>query len=158
MHRGSSRQLYSSAYPYTDILTSLPIRLLLDQQSYSIASLASPIRPHIEMNREIVKAALSYGFRVRANLHMVVECPFEGPVPPERVADIAQELVEMGVYEVSLGDTTGRGDPATIRRLIEAVAPRIGVERIAGHVSYVSIVTFLAFETRTDSTCCQQVP
>lgn len=65
---------------------------------------------------------------------MIVECPFEGPVPADRVADIAQEMAEMGCYEISLGDTTGRGDPATIRRLIEEVSKRIGVEKIAGHV------------------------
>lgn len=85
--------------------------------------------------RDIVFPALKLGFRVRACLGATIECPFEGPVPPERVADIAQEMVEMGCYEVSLADTTGRGDPATVRRLIETVAARIGVDKIAGHVN-----------------------
>lgn len=104
-------------------------------QTYSVATFATTVREHLEAQRKIVKEAVKLGFRVRAHLHCAIECPFEGPVPTLRVADIAQEMVEMGCYEVALGDTTGRGDPRTVRELIEAVGVRVGVEKISGQVS-----------------------
>ncbi|CDZ96486.1 Hydroxymethylglutaryl-CoA lyase [Phaffia rhodozyma] len=102
-------------------------------ETFSFAHEALNIREHIESLREVISLAISYGFRVRAHLAVAIECPFEGPVPASRVADLAQEMVEMGCYEVALADTTGRGDPVTVRNLIETVAARIGVDRISGH-------------------------
>lgn len=93
-----------------------------------------PIREHLETLRPLVSEARKLGFRVRGHLHCAIECPFEGPIPSMRVADLAQELEEMGCYEIALGDTTGRGDPRSVRALVEDVAVRIGVERISGQV------------------------
>ena len=54
-------------------------------------------------------------------------------VDPARVADVAQRLDELGSYEVSLGDTIGVGTPGTVLRMLEAVAARVPVARLAGH-------------------------
>jgi hydroxymethylglutaryl-CoA lyase len=54
-------------------------------------------------------------------------------VAPGKVAEVAATLVEMGCYEVSLGDTIGTGNPASIRRMLEAVMARVPVARLAGH-------------------------
>jgi hydroxymethylglutaryl-CoA lyase len=63
----------------------------------------------------------------------VLGCPYEGEVKPERVADVAAALHEMGCYEVSLGDTIGVGTPGKTKAMIEACAQRVPLERLAGH-------------------------
>jgi hydroxymethylglutaryl-CoA lyase len=63
----------------------------------------------------------------------VVGCPYEGKVQPERVADVAEQLFNMGCYEISLGDTIGIGTPLDIEKMLEAVAKRMPVTALAGH-------------------------
>ncbi|ORY32188.1 hypothetical protein BCR39DRAFT_524508 [Naematelia encephala] len=58
----------------------------------------------------IDKAGL-HGYRVRGYVSCVITCPYSGPTPPEQVVDVAKRLLDMGCYEVSLGDTTGEGNP-----------------------------------------------
>jgi hydroxymethylglutaryl-CoA lyase len=62
-----------------------------------------------------------------------VGCPYEGAVAPERVADVAARLHERGCYEVSLGDTIGVGTPKTVSEMLDVVAARVPIERVAGH-------------------------
>jgi hydroxymethylglutaryl-CoA lyase len=54
-------------------------------------------------------------------------------VAPLAVADVAQALLEMGCYEISLGDTIGAGTPERTRSMIEAVARRVPLKKLAGH-------------------------
>jgi hydroxymethylglutaryl-CoA lyase len=63
----------------------------------------------------------------------VVECPYDGPVAPEAVADVVAELFAMGAYEVSLGDTIGKGEPATVAAMLDAVLGVAEARRLAGH-------------------------
>lgn len=60
-------------------------------------------------------------------------CPYEGFIPPERIANIVQKMYEMGCYEISLGDTIGVGNPASMRALIEAVSKVVPIHVIAVH-------------------------
>lgn len=70
---------------------------------------------------------------VRGYVSCVMGCPYQGDVPVGDVAEVAERLLNMGCYEVSLGDTIGIGDPRRTKLLIEAVAERIPVEKIAVH-------------------------
>ncbi len=83
--------------------------------------------------RPVVSASLARGIPVRGYVSCAVECPYDGPISPERVAEVAEALMEMGCYEVSLGDTTGRGRPGTVGAMLDAVLDRIPVRRVAGH-------------------------
>jgi hydroxymethylglutaryl-CoA lyase len=82
---------------------------------------------------EVCKAALDAGLRVRGYISVVLGCPYEGEVNPQAVADIASRLFDMGCYEISLGDTIGAGTASKAQRMIEAVAKRVPVEKLAGH-------------------------
>jgi hydroxymethylglutaryl-CoA lyase len=54
-------------------------------------------------------------------------------VAPARVAEVAERLADIGCHEVSLGDTIGVGTPASVQRMLEAVAARVSLDRLAGH-------------------------
>jgi hydroxymethylglutaryl-CoA lyase len=71
--------------------------------------------------------------KVRGYVSCVLGCPYEGEIAPLAVADVAHALIEMGCYEVSLGDTIGAGTPERTKDMIEAVARRIPLKKIAGH-------------------------
>lgn len=74
------------------------------------------------------------GVPVRAYVSVAWGCPYEGVVDPAEVADVAARLVDMGAYEISLGDTIGVGTPVQTRRVLEAVAAKVPIDRIAMHM------------------------
>lgn len=77
--------------------------------------------------------ARAAGLRVRGYVSCVLGCPYEGAIAPEQVVTVARALLELGCYEVSLGDTIGVGTPLAARRLLESVAAACGMERVAVH-------------------------
>ncbi|HYJ18425.1 MAG TPA: hydroxymethylglutaryl-CoA lyase [Burkholderiales bacterium] len=81
----------------------------------------------------VCKAALDNGLLVRGYVSVVLGCPYEGDVKPEEVADVSKRLFDLGCYEVSLGDTIGTGTASRAQRMIELVARKIPVEKLAGH-------------------------
>jgi len=83
--------------------------------------------------KEVCVAALDAGLRVRGYISVVLDCPYEGEVKPQAVADVARQLRDMGCYEISLGDTIGTGTPARAQRLIDTLARDLPVSMLAGH-------------------------
>jgi len=71
--------------------------------------------------------------RVRGYVSCVVGCPYQGAVAPAEVARVAKALLDMGCYEISLGDTIGVGTPATVLAMLDAVLAVVPVEKIAIH-------------------------
>jgi len=77
--------------------------------------------------------ARAAGLRVRGYLSTCFVCPFEGPVDPAQVADIAGRLLDIGVYEVALSDTIGAAHPGQVRTVLERAASRVPLAQIALH-------------------------
>ncbi|XP_053212041.1 hydroxymethylglutaryl-CoA lyase, mitochondrial-like [Panonychus citri] len=82
---------------------------------------------------QVAKYAIKKGLKVRGYISCCLGCPYEGPIPPERVAEMAYRLYSVGCYEISLGDTIGVGNPSSMRALIETVSALIPLEAIAVH-------------------------
>ncbi|TMW70265.1 hydroxymethylglutaryl-CoA lyase [Alteribacter natronophilus] len=82
---------------------------------------------------ETVREARSAGKKVRGYLSTVFGCPYEGEVSPEEVLRITDRLLEMGVYEVSLGDTIGAGNPLQVESSLEEWCSRVAPEHLALH-------------------------
>ncbi|EJG2005605.1 hydroxymethylglutaryl-CoA lyase [Vibrio parahaemolyticus] len=74
-----------------------------------------------------------YHIPVRGYLSCVVDCPYDGATSPTQVANISQALIELGCYEVSLGDTIGTGTPNRVKEMLESVLARIPNQRLAVH-------------------------
>lgn len=102
-------------------------------EAFSRRNINCSIAESLERFRPVLEAAARHGIRVRGYVSCVAGCPYEGEVRPEKVAEVAGALYDMGCYEISLGDTIGVGTPGKIQRVIEACARRVPIERLAGH-------------------------
>ncbi len=102
-------------------------------EGFSRANINSSISESLERFKPLLEAALAGGMLVRGYVSCVVECPYDGPTPPAKVAEVAGELLAMGCYEISLGDTIGQGTPETIAAMLDAVLQEVPAEALAGH-------------------------
>jgi hydroxymethylglutaryl-CoA lyase len=102
-------------------------------EAFSRKNINCSIAESLERFRPVAEAARKANVKVRGYISCVVGCPYEGEVEPQRVAEVAAALYEMGCYEISLGDTIGVGTPAKTQRMIEACAKEVPIEKLAGH-------------------------
>src|SRR6185503_3836163 len=84
-------------------------------EAFSKKNINCSIAESLERFRPVVSESKKYDIKVRGYVSCVLGCPYEGEVKPERVADVAGALYDMGCYEVSLGDTIGVGTPGKAR-------------------------------------------
>ena len=83
--------------------------------------------------RDLFKKAREKKVPVRGYVSCIVECPYEGKISPESVLKVASQLLDMGCYEVSLGDTIGKGTPKTIEELLKVLCSETNQKKLAGH-------------------------
>jgi isopropylmalate/homocitrate/citramalate synthase len=102
-------------------------------ESFSQRNINCSVQESLERFARVSDAALSAGLKVRGYVSCVLGCPYEGEIAPEAVARVAEALIGMGCYEVSLGDTIGVGTPAKAQRMIEAVAAQVDIRHLAAH-------------------------
>jgi hydroxymethylglutaryl-CoA lyase len=102
-------------------------------EAFSKRNTNCTIAESMQRQAEVCDAALKAGLRVRGYISVVLDCPYEGEVKPQAVADVATRLRDMGCYEISLGDTIGTGTPARSQRLVETLLRRIPIDMLAGH-------------------------
>ena len=102
-------------------------------EGFSKANINASIAESLERFRPVVEAARAAGLPVRGYVSCVTDCPYDGPVPPGTVAEVAGALDAMGCYEISLGDTVGQGTPERVAAMLEAVTAAIPAARLAGH-------------------------
>lgn len=102
-------------------------------ESFSQRNINCSIAESLDRFRPVAESALGNGLRVRGYLSCVLGCPYEGDVPPDVVAGLSAELMAMGCYEVSLGDTIGVGTPGKAAALVERVAREVPMDRLAVH-------------------------
>lgn len=102
-------------------------------ESFSKKNINCTTDESLERFRPVVEAAAARGIRVRGYVSCVLGCPYEGAIDPAAVSRVAGALYDMGCYEISLGDTIGTGTPLAAQRMVDAVADRVPVERLAAH-------------------------
>lgn len=102
-------------------------------EGFSRANLNCSVAESVERFLPILSAARDDGVPVRGYISCVTDCPFDGPTPPAAVAALAVRLLDLGCYEVSLGDTIGKATPETLSRMLRAVTDAVPAGRLAGH-------------------------
>jgi len=102
-------------------------------ESFSQRNINCSIKESLARFDPIMEAARDKGVAVRGYVSCVVGCPYEGEIAPQKVAEVAAKLFEMGCYEVSLGDTVGVGTPGKVQDMIRAVNDVVPLEKLAVH-------------------------
>jgi hydroxymethylglutaryl-CoA lyase len=102
-------------------------------ETFSRKNINQSIDDSLITYRQVCDRALGAGLRVRGYLSTAFGCPYEGHVPPERVAELSARLVDLGVFEVAVSDTIGIAHPGQVPQVLEAVLARVPAERIALH-------------------------
>ena len=101
--------------------------------AFSKANINCSIDQSIERFTPVFEAAEKRNIRVRGYVSCVVGCPYEGEVDPDRVADVAKRIFDLGCYEISLGDTIGVGTPRKVERMIQTVARYVPMDKLSVH-------------------------
>lgn len=102
-------------------------------ESFSQRNINCSIAQSLQRFEPVMAAAAERSIKVRGYVSCVLGCPYEGDIAPAQVRDVANAMLQMGCYEISLGDTVGVGTPEAARRLIETVAQRVPRAQLAGH-------------------------
>ena len=88
----------------------------------------------LDVFRGFVPEALASGLRVRAYVSTTWGCPYEGAVDPKRAFALAKSLLELGCYQISLGDTIGVGTPLQTKQILELFLGELPAEKLAMHM------------------------
>lgn len=102
-------------------------------ETFSKKNTNSSVKESITRIKEIMNLAHQENIKVRGYLSCVLGCPYEGDISVASVADLALQLIELGCYEISLGDTIGVGTPLKTKQLIEQVSKNIPLNQLAVH-------------------------
>ena len=103
-------------------------------EQFSQKNINCSIQESLERFMPVMAKAQTAGIRVRGYVSCVLGCPYEGQVSPTLVAKISQQLLDMGCYEVSLGDTIGVGTPASTSALLNELLASIPTDKLAMHM------------------------
>ena len=102
-------------------------------EGFSRKNINCSITESMERFMPVMAASQTSDIPVRGYVSCVLACPYDGRVAPEAVRDVALRLLDMGCYEISLGDTIGTGQPDDVSRLLDAMVADIPANRLAGH-------------------------
>ena len=103
-------------------------------EAFTQANINMSIAESIDAFRPVLARARERGWWTRGYVSTSFGCPYQGEVGEAAVVGVARELIELGVEELSIGDTIGVAGPADVRRVLGALTSSgIGVERLAMH-------------------------
>ncbi|WP_273021121.1 hydroxymethylglutaryl-CoA lyase [Rheinheimera sp.] len=102
-------------------------------EAFSQKNINCSISESLERFTPVMDAAKADGIKVRGYVSCVVGCPYQGDVAPTDVARVAKALLDMGCYEISLGDTIGVGTPDKVNAMLDAVLAVVPKDKLAVH-------------------------
>lgn len=102
-------------------------------ESFSRKNINASVKESLVRFEEVMNAARDAKVPVRGYVSCVVGCPYEGPIDPKATAEVSKILLDMGCYEISLGDTIGVGTPGSILRMLDEVEKVVPVSKLAVH-------------------------
>ncbi|NCF19833.1 MAG: hydroxymethylglutaryl-CoA lyase [Haliea sp.] len=102
-------------------------------EAFSQKNINCSIDESLERFSDVMSAAREANVPVRGYVSCVLGCPYEGEIEPEAVSRVTGRLLDMGCYEVSLGDTIGTGTAGSMQRLLQVLLAEYPAERLAVH-------------------------
>jgi hydroxymethylglutaryl-CoA lyase len=102
-------------------------------ESHSKKNINKSVAEAVENLKEVAAAARADGRRIRCYVSVVFVCPYEGKVAPAAVADVVRHLLNIGVDEISLGDTIGAAVPSDVTAMVKLLTRDVSVDKLALH-------------------------
>ena len=102
-------------------------------EGFAQANIHMGVRASMQVFADLARRARADGLAIRGYVSTVIACPYDGPTEPSAVVPLVEELLALGCYEVSLGDTIGVGTPGHVAQLGEALLARAPAERLVWH-------------------------
>lgn len=102
-------------------------------EAFSQKNINCSIAESLQRFEQVMRAAQDNNIPVRGYASCVLGCPIVGEIAPQAVTSVVTELLDMGCYEVSLGDTIGTGTAGTMQQLLDDLLPRVGPQQLAVH-------------------------
>lgn len=102
-------------------------------EAFSQKNINCGISQSIERFAPVVAAARAAGLRVRGAISCALDCPYEGPVAPERVEQVVRLMKDIGVQHVGVADTLGTGTPVRVRMAMERALKHYPIDEVSGH-------------------------
>lgn len=102
-------------------------------ESHSKKNINKTIVEAVASLKEVADAARADKRRIRCYVSVVFVCPYEGKVAPSAVAQVVQQLLAIGVDEISLGDTIGAATPADVAAMVKLLTKDVSVDKLALH-------------------------
>ena len=103
-------------------------------ETHNRRNINKSIAQTLDVFRSFVPEAVQTGVRVRGYVSTTWGCPFEGAVDPRNALSLVKHLLDMGCYQVSLGDTIGVGTPLQTKRILELISSEVPVDKLAMHM------------------------
>ena len=102
-------------------------------ESFTQKNINCSIDESFEKFSDVIKAAQANSVKVRGYVSCMVDCPYEGAIEPAQVARVAKKLLDMGCYEISLGETIGTATPDRVKAVWDACLAQMDASVLAGH-------------------------
>jgi hydroxymethylglutaryl-CoA lyase len=102
-------------------------------ETFSHKNINCSVDDSLQRYQQLMDAARQHNIAVRGYVSCVLGCPYEGDIAPAAVAEVTGKLLDMGCYEVSLGDTIGVGSAGGMQRLLDELLVRFKPEDLAVH-------------------------
>lgn len=102
-------------------------------EGFSRKNINCSVAESLQRFEPVMVAARAAGVAVRAYVSCVIACPYDGRIDASNVLNVTRALLDLGCYEVSLGDTVGQATPADTRRLLDTLLSAVPVGQLAAH-------------------------
>ncbi len=102
-------------------------------ETHNLRNINKSIDATFPVLREVAQEALSSGKSVRGYVSTVFGCPYEGPVSIDEVIRVSEALFDMGIGELSLGDTIGIANPKQVQGVLDILLKRFDARKLALH-------------------------
>lgn len=102
-------------------------------EAFSQKNINCSISESLKRFEDVFQLADQNNIKVRGYVSCVMGCPYQGDISPKTVTQVSKALLDMGCYEISLGDTIGAGTPRATSLLLEDVLKDIPAQKLAAH-------------------------
>ena len=101
--------------------------------SFSQKNLNCSVEKSFDIYKKVCKEALNEKLKIRGYLSVAFSCPYEGKISSDKVTELVERMLDLGIFEVSVSDTVGTARPFEVDSLLTKLFKRVSPEKISLH-------------------------